>query len=184
MGVLDALISTWSKARETFGQGAPAIGDRFDQSAPLREMQTTVESAAPGSRWTGTAAAAYQGANANHGKVFAQLAALDQRLSSHVTASSQVVSSGRENLDSVRQWVLDAAASVPPGKNREQMLMPIVQKGLGQLSEIITKSNGDLSAIGGHIRALGGEYEALGNQNFGAKTRSGDPSPDQPAEPK
>ncbi len=174
MGVLDAFISTWSRAHETFGQGAPATGDRFDQSAPLRQMQTTVESAAPGSRWTGTAAAAYQSANADHGKVFAELASLDKRLSGHVTASSQVVSSGRENLDSVRQWVLDAAASVPPGKNREQMLMPIVQKGLGQLSAIITKSNGDLSTIGGQIRSLGGEYEALGNQKFGPEEGVGD----------
>ena len=94
-------------------------------------MQSTVQSAAPGSKWTGGAAGAYGTANTNHGEVFGRLAGLDQRLSAQVDQSSQVVDAGRRNLDSVRQWVIDAAASVPPGKNREQMLLPIVQKGLG-----------------------------------------------------
>ncbi len=177
MGVLDAFMSTWSTARETFGQGVPQTGDQFDESGTLRQLQTTVQSAAPGSRWTGTAAAAYDTANKDHGKVFAQLASLDQRLSAQVNASSQVVTSGRDNLDAVRRWVVDAAASMPPGKNREQMVMPIVQKGLGQLSEIVTKANGELFAIGGQIRSLSDEYEALGNQKFapGGGTANGDP---------
>ncbi|TPG36007.1 EspA/EspE family type VII secretion system effector [Mycolicibacterium hodleri] len=174
MGVLDAFMSTWSSARETFGQGVPQTGERFDESGSLMRLQTTVESAAPGSRWTGTAAAAYDAANKDHGKVFAQLADLDQRLGKHVTASSQVVASGRQDLDAVRKWVLDAAASVPPGKNREQLLMPIVQRGLGQVSQIVTKSNGELSAIGGQIRTIGNEYQALGNQKFGPKEGVGD----------
>lgn len=166
MGVLDAFMSTWSKARETFGQGVPQTGEQFDQSLPLQQLQTTVASAAPRSRWTGAGAAAYQTTNKDHGKVFAQLASLDQRLGQHVTASSRVVTARRENLDAVRKWVVDAAASVPPGKNREQLLMPIVQKGLGKVSEIVTKANGDLSVIGGKIRSLGGEYDALRNQKF------------------
>ncbi|BDX30807.1 hypothetical protein TUM20985_13540 [Mycobacterium antarcticum] len=169
MGVLDAFMSTWSSARETFGQGVPPTGERFDQSGTLQQLQTTVESAAPGSRWTGTAAAAYDTANQDHGKVFAQLAALDQRLGAQVTASAHVVTAGRQDLDAVRKWVLDAAGSVPAGKNREQLLMPIVQKGLGQLSQIVTTSNGDLSTIGSQIRSLGGEYAVLGNQKFAPK---------------
>ncbi|GLP74169.1 hypothetical protein TUM20983_12790 [Mycobacterium antarcticum] len=174
MGVLDAFMSTWSSARETFGQGVPPTGERFDQSGTLQQLQTTVESAAPGSRWTGTAAAAYDTANQDHGKVFAQLAALDQRLGAQVTASAHVVTAGRQDLDAVRKWVLDAAGSVPAGKNREQLLMPIVQKGLGQLSQIVTTSNGDLSTIGSQIRSLGGEYAALGNQKFAPKEGPGD----------
>lgn len=113
MGVLDGFISTWSNARETFGQGVPATGEQFDDSGPLTTMQSNVESAAPGSRWTGAGAAAYQTANADHGKVFAQLAALDKQLSSHVTASSEVVAAGRQNLDTIRKWVVDGAAAVP-----------------------------------------------------------------------
>ncbi|MBJ7340754.1 EspA/EspE family type VII secretion system effector [Mycolicibacterium sp.] len=174
VGVLDAFISTWSTARETFGQGVPQTGEQFDESATLQQLETTVASAAPGSRWTGTASAAYDAANKDHGKVIAQLADLDQRLGKQVTASSHVVASGRQDLDAVRKWVLDAAASVPPGKNREQLLMPIVQKGLGQVSQIVTKSNGELSTIGGQIRTLSGEYAALGNQKFGPKEGVGD----------
>jgi hypothetical protein len=128
-----------------------------------------VQSAAPGSKWTGGAARAYGTANANHGDVFVKLAGLDQRLSAQVNQSSQVVDAGRRNLDAVRQWVIDAAASVPPGKNRDQMLLPIVQKGLSQLTEIVTKSNGDLGKIGGEIRSLDSEFKALGNQQFGPK---------------
>lgn len=77
MGVLEAFLSTWSKPRDTFGEGVPQTGERFDQSGPLRQMQSTVESAAPGSRWSGTAASAYGAANTNHGKVFGSLAGLD-----------------------------------------------------------------------------------------------------------
>ena len=169
MGVLDALLSTWSNARSAFGEGTPQTGAQYDSSGPLREMQTTVQSAAPGSKWTGGAASAYGTANADHSEVFGKLAGLDQRLCAQVDQSSQVVDAGRRNLDAVRQWVLDAAAAVPPGKNREQMLMPIVQNGLSQLTEIVTKSNGDLNKIGGEIRRVSREYDALGNQKFAPK---------------
>ncbi|HEV7421959.1 MAG TPA: EspA/EspE family type VII secretion system effector [Mycobacterium sp.] len=165
--MLDAFLSTWSNARSTFGEGTPETGAQYDKSGPLRDMQTTVQSAAPGSKWTGGAAGAYGTANTNHSEVFGKLAGLDQRLSAQVDQSSQVVDAGRRNLDSLRQWVVDAAASVPPGKNRDQMLLPIVQKGLRQLSDIVTKSNGDMNKIGGRIRALDSEFQSLGNQKFG-----------------
>jgi hypothetical protein len=128
VGVLDAFLSTWSNARSTFGEGTPQTGPQFDNSVSLRHMQATVQSAAPGSNWTGGAANAYGAANAAHAEVFGKIADLDQRLSAKVDQSAQVVGTGRRNLDTVRQWVLDAAAAVPPGKNREQMLMPIVQR--------------------------------------------------------
>jgi len=167
VGVLEGFLSTWSKARETFGEGVPQTGERFDQSGPLLQMQSTVESAAPGSRWSGSAANAYGTANTEHGKVFGQLAGLDQRLAAQVTQSATIVSTGRQNLDAVRQWVIDAAASVPPGKNRETQLMPIVQRGLGQLQEVITTSNGQLNTVAGEVKKIGGEYQALGIQKFG-----------------
>jgi hypothetical protein len=173
LSVLDAFLSTWSDARSTFGDGTPETGAQYDKSGPLRDMQTTVQSAAPGSTWTGGAASAYGSANTEHGDVLGKLAGLDQRLSAQVNQSSQVVEVGRRNLDALRQWVVDAAASVPPGKNRDQMLLPIVQKGLGQLTDIVTKSNGDLGKIGGEIRALDAEFRALGNQRF-VKDGTGD----------
>jgi hypothetical protein len=45
VGVLDAFMATWSNARETFGEGVPQTGERFDQSGPLNQLKTTVESA-------------------------------------------------------------------------------------------------------------------------------------------
>jgi hypothetical protein len=173
VSVLDAFLSTWSDARSTFGEGTPETGSQYDKSGPLQDMQTTVQSAAPGSTWTGRAASAYGTANTEHGDVLGKLAGLDQRLSAQVNQSSQVVEAGRRNLDALRQWMVDAAASVPPGKNRDQMLLPIVQKGLGQLTDIVTKSNGDLGKIGGEIRALDAEFRALGNQRF-VKEGTGD----------
>ncbi len=166
MGVLDGFMSAWSNARHTFGQGVPPPGEEYDGSARLRQMQATVESARPGSAWSGSAATAYDAVNTDHGKVFDKLATLDQRLGAKVAQSAQVVGAGRQNLDAVRQWVLDAAASVPPGKNREQLLMPIVARGLGQVTDIVTKANGELSTIGGEVRTIAARYHTLGNQKF------------------
>jgi hypothetical protein len=167
VGVLDAFMSTWSKARETFGEGVPQTGERFDQSGPLNQLKTTVDSAAPGSRWGGTAASAYGKANTDHGNVIGQVAGLDQRLGAQVSQAANIVQNGRQNLDAIRQWVQDAAGSVPAGKTREQLLLPIVQKGLGQVQDVITTSNGQLNAVGVDVKKLGGEYDALGNQKFG-----------------
>jgi hypothetical protein len=166
VGVLDGFLMTWSNARNTFGQGTLPTGRQYDKSAQLRQMQAILQSAAPGSAWSGNAATAYDAANTAHGKVFDRMAGLDRRLSAHVTQSARVVDTGRTNLDAVRTWVLDAAASVPAGKNHEQMLIPIVQKGLGQLHQIVTKANADLSSIGAQVRAMDGEYRELGDQRF------------------
>jgi EspA/EspE family len=134
-----------------------------------------VQTAAPGSKWTGGAADAYGAANTEHGRVLGRLAGLDQRLSAHVDESAQVVAAGRRDLDAVRKWVVDAAASAPKNVAGERMQMAIVQKGLSQVQEIIKRSNGDLNAIGDKISGLGGEYQALGNQKF-AKEAGGDGS--------
>jgi hypothetical protein len=162
-------MSTWSKARDTFGEGVPQTGERFDQSGPLNQLKTTVDSAAPGSTWSGTAASAYGKANTDHGNVIGQMAGLDQRLGAQVTQAANIVQTGRRNLDAIRQWVLDAAGSVPAGKNREQLLLPIAQKGLGQVQDVITTSNSQLNAVGVDVKKVGGEYDALGNQKFGPK---------------
>lgn len=115
MSVLDAFLATWSNARSTFGQGTPQSGAQFDNSATLRQLESDLKSAAPGSRWTGTAASAYDTANTEHRRVLRQLAGLDQRLRAHVDQSSEVVAAGRRQLDEVRKWVIDASASVPTG---------------------------------------------------------------------
>ncbi|MCW2565411.1 MAG: hypothetical protein JWQ31_3971, partial [Mycobacterium sp.] len=167
MSVLNAFLSTWSSARQTYGEGTPQTGAQYDGSSTLNQLQSTVQSAAPGSKWTGGAANAYGAANTEHGRVLGQLAGLDQRLSAHVDESAQVVAAGRRDLDAVRKWVVDASANLPQNAAGERMRMAIVQKGIGQVQEIIQRSNGELNSIGGKIRGLGDEYQALGNQKFG-----------------
>jgi len=169
VSVLNAFLSTWSNARQTYGEGTPQTGAQYDGSSTLNQLQSTVQTAAPGSKWTGGAANAYGAANTEHGRVLGQLAGLDQRLSAHVDQSAEVVVAGRRDLDAVRKWVVDAAANVPPGQAGETMKMAIAQKGLSQVQEIIQRSNGELNAIGGKISGLGEEYQALGNQKFGIK---------------
>ncbi len=156
-----------------FGDGTPQTGAPFDGSAKLAQVRNTVNTAAPDEQWTGPASSAYGAANQDHGRVLGQMAGLDQRLGAAVDQSAQVVATGRQNLDAVRNWVMAAAASVPPGPNRDQMLLPIVQKGLSRISDIVTRSNGDLTKIGGQIRLIGHEYEALGNQRFAPKQGTG-----------
>jgi EspA/EspE family len=124
-------------------------------------MQSDVESAKPDGRWTGAASDSYSSANDKQGRVLGQLADLDQRLRTEIDRSAQVVTAGRQNLDAVRQWVNDAAATVPPGQNRERMLYSIVSRGSGEITEILQRSNGDLNAIAGRMRGLNGDYQML-----------------------
>lgn len=169
MGVLAAFESTWSKARATFGESTPQTGSQYVDTASLRQLQSDLGSASAGAKWTGTAASAYDAANTEHRRVIGEIAGLDQRLQAQIDQSAQVVAAGRGNLDAVRSWVAAAASSVPQNAAGERMLLPIVQKGIGDVIDIVTKSNSDLNAIGAKIQALGDEYRMLGEQNkFGA----------------
>ena len=49
------------------------------------------------------------------------------------------------------------------------MLLPIANKGISQVMDIVTKTNGELGTIGGRIRGLGDQYTALGDQKFAPK---------------
>lgn len=162
MSALNAFLVTWSRARDTFGSGAPQTGETFDQSGHLQKLEATTHTAAPGPHWSGGAATAYDGKNTSHARVIGQLAGLDKRLGSHVTESAQVVSRGRRNLDAIRSWVLAAAQSVPAGPKQEQLLVPIVQRGLAQVGAIVSTSNNELNAVGAKIRQVGNEYARLG----------------------
>lgn len=182
MGVLDAFTSTWSNARTTFGQGTPQTGEPFDASSQLGQLESNLSAAAPGSRWTGSASAAYDAVNTEHRRVIGELGGLDQRLRTQIDRSAQVVTAGRADLDAVRKWVLDAANAVPRNAAGERMLLPIVQKGLGEVAQIVSRSNGELNAIGAGIRGLDMEYRALGDQRFAGGDQRGKDG-DNPAEP-
>lgn len=163
MGVLEAFESVWSNARSTFGQGVPQHGAAFDNSGQLRELESQVGSAAPGSRWTGSAAESYASTNDRHGAVLGRIAELDQRLSAEVDKSAAVVAAGRRELDAVRQWVRAAASSVPKNGVGERMLIPIVGKGANEISTIVQRANGGLAEIARRVHGIGEEYQALTN---------------------
>ena len=92
--MLNAFLSTWSNARQTYGEGAPQTGAQYDGSSTLNQLQSTVQTAAPGAKWTGSAANAYGAANTEHGRVLGQLA----RTGSAPERSRRPVSRGR------RRW--------------------------------------------------------------------------------
>lgn len=167
MSALNAFMATWSRARATFGEGTPADGSQFDQSAQFRELQSQVEAAAPGSNWSGAASDSYAEANARQAHKLRNIGELDQRLGAEVQRSAAVVAAGRRDLDAVKQWVSDAAATVPNTAAGQRMLWPIVSKGSAELQDIITRSNGELTSIAGRIQGLGTEYQALGEDGEG-----------------
>lgn len=162
MSVVDAFLSTWSRARATFGEGTPQDGGGLDGSARFESLRDEVEAAGPGSDWTGSGAEGYRDQNSRQARTLGAMAELDRRLAAEVDRAAAVVAAGRRELDAVRQWVLDAAATVPANPAGERMLWPVVSKGAGELAEIIQRSHRDLEAIAARMRALGAEYEELG----------------------
>lgn len=160
--MLGGFLSTWSQARTTFGDGVPEPGATFDSSSALNRLEADARAAAPGSFWSGAAADAYDAKNAAQVRTLSRMAELDQNIGMEVDRSAAVVSHGRQQLDSVKDWVLAAAGSVPKGTAGEQMLVPIVAKGCSDISEIVTTSNGELATIAERIRQLGTEYGSLG----------------------
>lgn len=169
MSVLYAFLATWAKARDTFGSGEPQPGDQFDKSAQLHDLQVTVGAAGSDEYWSGAAAAAYDGKNAEHARVIGKLADLDRQLGWYVTESAQLVTAGRHALDEIKCWTLTAAASVPAGPTRELMLMPIAHHSLTLVSEVVADFNSRLNAIGDKIQSLTSEYGKLGGEASGPR---------------
>ncbi|WP_155930472.1 EspA/EspE family type VII secretion system effector [Mycolicibacterium sp. CBMA 234] len=152
-------MSTWDDARAMFGSGAPVGGSEFDMSDRFRELRSRVLAAVPEGDWTGPGAEAYADRNRQQAGTIARLAALDRRLSLEIDRSAAVVVAGRRDLDSVRQWVIDTAASVPPTAAGERTLLPVVAKGTAEIAEILNRSTGDMNGIAARIRAIGTRYE-------------------------
>lgn len=162
MSALDGFYATWNDARNTFGEGTPQGGSQIDASPTFSRLGEDVQAAAPGDTWTGAGSEAYGGANKKHGENLTKLADLDQRLAAQLDQAADVVTTGRGNLDAVRQWVTDAANSVPPGKQRDELLMRIANSGLGQVSEIVQTSNDANNTIRDNMNRLKPEFQAIG----------------------
>lgn len=164
---LEGFLSLWNQAHATYGTGTPSDGSQFDQSSRLLDLQESVTSAAPNSRWTGAAADSYSEANSAHARTLGNLADLDKRLGAEVGRSAAVVAAGRRDLEAVRTWVVDAAAAVPNTAAAQRMLWPVISRGSKELQDIVNRSTADLSAIAQRVRGLGSEYEELGKPKEG-----------------
>jgi hypothetical protein len=140
VSVLEGFLTTLASARATFGEGVP---DHFDGEA-LSKLHDDVAGAAPGPHWSGQAANAYEAVNAEH-----------------------VQTLSRQELDALRQWVVDLAGSLPAEVDHDQELTPVVQQATRQLTDVVTRSNAELNAIGARIQGFGAEYAALSRQRFG-----------------
>jgi hypothetical protein len=171
VSALDAFMTTWARARATFGAGAPAEGAQFDQSSRLHQLQSDVASAAPGALWTGSASDAYAEANSKQARTLGSVGDLDKRLGAEVDRSAAVVTAGRRELEAVKQWVSDAAATVPNTPAGQRMLWPVISKGSSEIQDILTRSNGELSSIADRIRGIGSEYQALGDEEGNGGTK-------------
>lgn len=170
MGALDAFYSTWSKARQTFGQGTPQDGTQFDASSKFQQAKAAVEAATAGSNWQGPASEAYAAKNNEHAKVFGRLADLDKRMAAEVTNAANVVAAGRQNLDQVKSWVTSAVNSIPSdtsATDRDKKLLQIAKAGISKVSNIVQTSTGEMNAIGGRVQTIKGEFAALGNEKSG-----------------
>ena len=163
--VLGAFLATWSRARRTFGEGAPSPGALFDQSATLRQLQTQAAEANPGRHWSGGGANAYNAVNVEHAERIGRMAELDRQLATQVDRSADIVARGRRDLDGVRDWVTAAAACVPSGPAGEQMLVPIARQGLERIAGVVGGSNAELGLVGAEIERLAGEYAMLGDSS-------------------
>lgn len=163
VGALDGFRSMWTNANATFGHGTPTGGAQFDRSGEMHRLQNTVTSAGPGSAWLGAASDSYSAANGRQSRVLGGIADLDQRLGVEVDRAAAVVTTGRRDLDSVRQWMNDAATAVPNNAAGERLLYPAISKGSREIQDILSRSHGDMTAIGERIRGIGSEYQALGD---------------------
>ncbi|MBN3459802.1 hypothetical protein JNN96_37885 [Mycobacterium sp. DSM 3803] len=166
MGALDAFYSTWSDARETFGQGAPQDGGQLDNSSKLMQMKAGVEAAAPDGRWQGPASEAYAAKNKEHAGVYGKLAELDTKMATEVTNASNVVTAGRQSLENTKSWVDSMAESIPPGTSaadRDNKLLSIANQGIGQVSNIVTEATNKMTTISQSVQSLKGRYDAIAN---------------------
>lgn len=167
MTVIDAFLSTWSRARQTFGDGTPTSGTQVDDSRTLLRLESSLESAVPGTQWSGSAAADYAAANSQQRQALHLFAELDQRLAFQIDQSAEVVVAGRHDLSELRNWFVDAAAAVPAGPTGQRMQLAIAHRGLEQLREIVEQSRAESQSIADSLRGLSDEYRALDNQQLG-----------------
>ncbi|QEM43950.1 TPR repeat region-containing protein [Mycolicibacterium grossiae] len=177
MGALDGFYSTWSQARQTYGEGPPASGERFDASSTLNQLKSDMDAAKPEGRWSGKASEAYGTANAQHQQVIGRIGELDQKLAAQVNNAAALVSNGRTQLDELRTWVTSAAASTTNDQAGRTVQMQIAKQGLARLTEIMTGTHGEMQTVKGNITTIQAGYDELKQDMRFAKEDKGDADP-------
>ncbi|WP_344255127.1 EspA/EspE family type VII secretion system effector [Mycolicibacterium llatzerense] len=161
---METFNSIWDRARATFGEGVPVDGTGYDDSSQFREFQSQLQSATPGTQWTGRAADKYSDANDAMAGKFGRMAELDRKLGVEVTRSAEAVMAGRRELDAVRRWVNDAATGLPKTAAGDAQLNKIVVKGSGEIADIIKRTHGDMAAISGRVNDIRAAWEGLADK--------------------
>lgn len=159
MSLVEAFLSTWSKARATFGDDRPLDGG-FPGDVVGR-LQSEVADARPGDMWSGAAADGYHTLNSAHAQSFTALADLDRRVTAHLDELAAVVSAGREQLDDLRQWVVDVADGLPEGVEPDDVLAPVVGQAIDRLVEIIVRSHASVTDLAAGMTTMAAEYRAV-----------------------
>lgn len=177
VGALDGFYSTWSQARQTYGEGPPATGERFDASSTLNQLKSDMDAAKPEGRWSGKASEAYGTANAQHQQVIGRIGELDQKLAAQVNNASALVSNGRTQLDELKTWVTNAAASTTNDQAGRTVQMQIAKQGLARLTEIMTGTHGEMQTVKGNITTIQAGYDELKQDMRFAKEDKGDADP-------
>lgn len=174
MGAIDGFNATWKQARQTYGEGTPATGESFDQSSKLNQLKSDMDAAAPGGRWQGTAADAYGKVNTDHQQVLGRIAELDQKVAAQVNKAADIVSKGRQDLETNRTWVNDAANSTTNDRAGQTMKMVIASKGLQQLTDIMQGTDRDMQPVKNDLKKLQEEYETVSKTQKYSKDGKGD----------
>lgn len=170
MSALDGFYSTWNKAKDTFGVGTPTDGSQHDGSSQLLKMKGMVESAAQHDGWQGKGAEAYAAANKQHAGVYGKLAELDKQMAAEVTNAANIVTNGRNQLDTTKSWVDSAVNSLPSSLSaqaRENSLIPIAKEGITQVNNTVRTANGDMLKIGFRLTGLKNAFDELQHQKLG-----------------
>lgn len=187
MSALDGFYSTWNKAKDTFGVGTPTDGSQYNgSSSQLLKMKSSIESASKHDGWQGTGADAYAAANKEHAGVYEKLADLDKKMAAEVTNAANVVTNGRNQLDTTKSWVDSAVNALPQSLNsqaREKSLIPIAKEGITQVNTTVSNANGAMLQIGIRVNELKNGFDELQNQKLGpgsdkAGEKKGDSSED------
>ncbi|MFN3008372.1 EspA/EspE family type VII secretion system effector [Mycolicibacterium wolinskyi] len=161
MSLLDAFMQTWSQARGTFGHGNPVNRDSLNTSDRLRQVGSSLVDAKSNDKWQGSAADSYDSVNAAQTSAVAEFANLDRRFAAEIDRSATAVIRGRQSLDEIRDWVVDAAVALPKNEAGQRMLIPIVKEGISGIAQIVRRTHTDQSTIAARLRTLAGEYAAL-----------------------